>query len=306
VPITVRTTLFDEYLNVSYQSYLYAQHTKFQNDVLINPKEYQDGYYLRDYHQFNASTQLTKPYQSFIHTMEFSTSYIRSGYDKRNGFYEDCKDDDTCDKTFYHISDIKEAITLNFNQYIFKDGKQILYHRLSDIIADPGKENEIGELESELDLYITQNIKYYNNLFYNFTFDKISKQLNKITYSNYSFNLSLSHFYKKDLKNDKTSSSYITSSFRYRYNSHYSYVASLDYDLEYKVKKRAEVGFLYQKRCWDFGLRYTENNRPILTNNDASSIYDRYLYFTVVLKPIMKKTASDFFGLRLPKVLKGS
>jgi LPS-assembly protein len=307
IPITVRTSLFDEYLNISYQTQLYTQYTNFQNDT-SNPKfkEYDNGYYARNYNQLNASTQLTKAYDNYIHTIGFSTSYIRSGFDKRSGFYEDCKDDDTCDTTFYNISDIQEAVTLNFSQYIFeKSGKQLLYHRLSEIIADPGNENTIGELESELDMYVTDNLKYYNNLLYNFTYDKISKQLNKITYTNYGFNLSLSHFYKKDFKNN-TKTSYITSSFKYRYNSHYSYTASYDYDIEYKIKKRAEIGFLYQKRCWDFGLRYTENNRPILTNNNASSIYDRYLYFTVVLKPLMKPTASDFFGLRLPKVLNGS
>jgi LPS-assembly protein len=56
-----------------------------------------------------------------------------------------------------------------------------------------------------------------------------------------------------------------------------------------------EFGFLYKKRCWDFGVRYAENNRPVLTNDgEASSIYDRYIYFTIVLKPFM--TSTNEFG----------
>ena len=33
-------------------------------------------------------------------------------------------------------------------------------------------------------------------------------------------------------------------------------------------------------------MRYVENNRPILTNNNAASILDKYVYFTIALRPI--------------------
>ena len=45
---------------------------------------------------------------------------------------------------------------------------------------------------------------------------------------------------------------------------------------------------MYKKRCWDFGLRYVENNRPILTQSGESSTYDKYIYLTIVLKPFMQ------------------
>lgn len=62
---------------------------------------------------------------------------------------------------------------------------------------------------------------------------------------------------------------------------------------------------MYKKRCWDFGLRYVENVRPVLRTGDTSSIYDRYLYISVVLKPLMGSGggASDF-AMRLPEKLK--
>ena len=50
-------------------------------------------------------------------------------------------------------------------------------------------------------------------------------------------------------------------------------------------------------------MRYVENNRPILTQSGESSIYDKYLYFTIMLKPLMKpsKKGSSDFGLKLPE-----
>ncbi|SFV57917.1 Outer membrane protein Imp, required for envelope biogenesis / Organic solvent tolerance protein precursor [hydrothermal vent metagenome] len=312
IPIKLQTSLFNEYLNISLDAYNYAQYSKFQNDPTISSKNFQNGYYLRNYDQLSLSTQLTKPYSNFVHTIGFSSSYIKKGGEQSSGFYKenkdiDCKDPNNSEEcSFYKLSGVQEALMVDFNQYLFNSkGKEILYHRLSDIITDPGKGNSsVGELESELNLALTDHISYYNDSLYNFTYHLFSKQFNKISFNGYGLNIALSHFYKKNFTSS-TKTSYATSSIQYRYNNHYSYKAIYDYDLELKVKKRAEVGFLYQKRCWNFGLRYAENNRPILTKDQkASSVYDRYIYFTIVLKPIMKPTASDFFGLRLPKTLR--
>ncbi|MCD6432778.1 MAG: LPS-assembly protein LptD, partial [Sulfurimonas sp.] len=99
--------------------------------------------------------------------------------------------------------------------------------------------------------------------------------------------------------------SYITSSASYTYDDHYSYYASLDYDLETNYKKGSEIGFLYKKRCWEFGLRLLENIRPILTQSGDSSVNDRYLYFTIILKPLMSPESSSNFAARLPDSLQG-
>ncbi|MDD5203479.1 MAG: hypothetical protein PHH41_10085 [Sulfurimonas sp.] len=62
---------------------------------------------------------------------------------------------------------------------------------------------------------------------------------------------------------------------------------------------------MYKKRCWDFGIRYAENNRPVLANlanGGQSSIYDRYVYFTIVLKPFMtsiKENGESNIAMRL-------
>ena len=308
IPVALRTSLFDEYLNFSYETQLYAQYSKFHS--VTTPEEialYDDGYYARNYNQFNLSTQLTKPYQEFIHTFTFSASYIYAGFQKRSGFYETMKGSLESDP-FYKITDVKEAITLNFSQYFYnKSGKQIAYHRLSGIVAKPdGESFSFGEIESELELYLSSNMSFYNNLFYDFENEQITKQLNKITYHNYGVDLSLSHLYRRDKQtNERTS--YITSAITYQYNSHYKYNLNFDYDFKESLKKKFEIGFLYDKRCWSFGIKYTENNRPILLeNNAASSVYDRYIYFTILLKPIMKKSNSDFFGIRLPQALSGS
>jgi len=307
IPVTLHTSLFDEYLNLSYESRLYAQHSSFSGNEKIRTGEYEDGYFARNYNIIEINTQLTKAYSEFTHVIGFGSRYTFDGSESEDGYYEEnmdfCsktenKDDSRCD--FYNISEVEEQIELDFSQYIFDiGGKQLLYHRLSQALSYENSSDKFGELENELDFQITKSINFYNNMFYNHNERKFSKIFNKISYKNSSFNVVVSHMYK-DTFLAKTSTytpytSYITSSVSYTYNEHYTYHANWNYDLEANDSKTREIGFIYKKRCWDFGITYIENNKPVLTQNSSSSSYDKYIYFTIALKPLMPSTGSPVF-----------
>ena len=117
---------------------------------------------------------------------------------------------------------------------------------------------------------------------------KVTKQLSSVRYNGKKTSADLSHYFEdKARRGQLTNNSYLSFRFDYRYDDHYRYFANYTYDLENSVTKNIGTGFFYTKRCWDFGLRYTENNRPVLQSGGvANSIYDRYLYMTLSLKPI--------------------
>ncbi len=321
IPVTLQTSLFDEYLNLSYTAQIYGQHSSFSGDENVSSGVYNDGIYVRNYNVFQASTQVTKAYEDFTHVVDFGTAFIMSGSEARTGFYDDTKD--FCSKIenkatsqceFYNLSTVEDALQLDFKQYVFdSSGKQKIYHRLAQIISYENVENNLGELENELDYQITDSVNFYNNIFYNYYEDSFSKVFNKVSYNNSGFNIALSHLYRDtfidyDAADNSINpyTSYITSSASYTYDQHYSYHARLDYDMQTALKKSSEIGFMYKKRCWEFGLRYVENNRPILTRTESSSVYDRYLYFTIVLKPLMAPGGeSSNFAAKLPENLQG-
>ncbi|MBU1659372.1 LPS assembly protein LptD [bacterium] len=317
IPITLQTSLFDEYLNLSYKAQLFAQHSKFGGNEEVVSGEYNNGIFGRTYNILQASTKLTKAYSDFTHVLGFGSRYTISGSEYKDGFYEDYKDfcanpenSDKAQCEFYNITDINEALQFDFSQYIFDtSGNQKIYHRLAQTIAYEDTTSKVGELENEFDYQITNNINFYNNLFYSYDEQSFSKMFNKLSYKIGGLGLSFSHLYKDSFDDASAGSpytSYITSSARYTYDEHYSYHVKWDYDLENILKKSAEVGFMYKKRCWDFGLRYVENNRPILAQNSASSVYDRYVYFSIVLKPLMPSgSKSSDFAARLSEDLKG-
>ncbi len=314
IPIEIQTSVFDNFLDLSYTSKLKGEYINFSG-VPVNDFNGSDnldsGVYGRYFHIFEAGTYLSKGYQNFTHNTGFSINYTKKGGDYTSGYYEDV--DSICSVTggtnnplceFYQIDEVKDGINLEMSQFVVdSSGKQVIYHRLSQNISYESSDERLGELESEFEYYITKGLYYYNNTFYNHSRQRITKLLNTLRYNNKQFTLSINHYYDDLLKDDVINySSYLTTNVRYRYDSHYSYMAGYAYDFENATKKRVEVGFLYEKRCWNFGLRYVENNRPILTSTDASSIYDRYVYFTIALQPM----GGSEFNYKLSNVLEGS
>jgi LPS-assembly protein len=323
IPITLQTSLFDEYMNISYKSNIYAQHTGFKGEAKADDlfkDEYHNGYFARNYHTLSASSQQTRAYDELTHVLDFGASYKVGGTETRDGYYEERKDycSISTNKTkaiceFYNITDIEENLQLYFSQYIYDNlGKQLVYHRLAQSFSYEDVNGGAEELENELDYQITDSINFYNNMFYNYDESGFSKNFNKISYSDNSFNIDLSHMYKNSFIPSTATTlqhtSYMTSSIGYKYNKHYSYNFKYNYDLERKLKKNIEIGFLYQKRCWDFGIRYAENNRPVLDAfGQPDSIRDRYIYFTIRLKPVMSSDGGmSGFAFRLPDASEGN
>lgn len=316
IPVTLQTSLFDEYLNVAYKGSLYAQHSSFSgSEQTPTTTEYKDGILARNYNKISLSTELTKAYDEYTHVVNFGSSYTFAGGETVSGFYNYNKDfcsniqnanSNRCE--FYNISKIDDVAQFDFSQYIYdSSGKQIVYHRLSQALIFYELETKIGELENELSYQVTDNINYYNDMFYSFENKAFSKVINQLSYKADDFTLSLSHLYKDSfiaptLRKPRYTS-YLTSGVKYNYNEHYSYFMNYDYDIQSQVKKRAEIGFLYKKRCWDFGIRYVEYNRPVLTTNGTfdNSIYDKYIFFTIVLKPLMSTgSGASEYAFTLP------
>lgn len=324
IPVTLHTSLFDEYLNISYTANMYAQHTAFKNknEITAPTNEYDDGVFARNYHQLSASTQLTRAYDDLTHVIEFGSQYQIDGFDIEDGYYDEQKDlfineqrDDYCSRTanrsdteyaarceFYNIADVEKRLQLYFSQYIYDTfGNQIIYHRVAQNVSYENVNSGVGDLENELDYQMTDDFNFYNNMFYNYDENSFSKNFNKISYTGKKLKLGLSHMYKNSFS-ARPVISYMTAGINYIYDKHYSYSFKHDYDLERSEKRGFEIGFLYQKRCWDFGLRYVENNRPILSlSGNSDSIYDRYIYLTIRLKPIMASGSEGTgFSYRLP------
>lgn len=314
IPVMLHMSLFDEYLDISLNSDFYVQHSAFSGEQSVQTTdEYENGYIVKNNNRINLSSDLTKAYETFTHIISYGADYVFNGNESATGFYEYnedfCKDplnQNSARCEFYKITDIKRESQVYFSQFIYDSlGEEVLYHRLAQSVLYSGPET-FGELENELDYKITQNFSFYNNMFYSFAENKFSKIYNQASYDNHGFNIALSHLYRNTFLPETSEytpyTSYATSSADYKYDKYYTYRVAYDYDLELEVTKRKEIGFIYSKRCWDFGIRYVQNNRPVLQNTASggiSNIPERYVYFTINLKPFMASNDNPFFAYKL-------
>ncbi len=298
VPLTLQSTFLDNYIDVAYRAEGIAKSTKLSNDIALTDTQ-KKGEFLTLAQSIDVGTYLLKPYEDFSHALSFTSAYSFDVEELRKGYYEDAPDacsevgvdKDLC--AFYTTEEKASNLALNIIQYLFDDsGNQFLYHRLSQRVFTNTSALETSELESELDYKITKQFSLYNDTFYNYDYARVTKSINTLKYAEGTINSSLSFLYEDtftiaDEEIQIEYSRYVTLDATYVHDKHYRYFGKYAYDIEAEISKSAEIGFLYTKRCWDFGLKYVENNRPILSGSGTtSSVYDKYVYLTVALKPI--------------------
>ncbi len=299
LPVTLQTSVLDDYLALSYSARLNGRYITFRGQAprsnVISKGIYNTGLFGRFYNVLSAATQVTKKYDSFDHTMGFEAAYTKAGVDYSSGYYKDkreiCSRPDAgenyeCD--FYTVNEIEESLDMRFTQFFnADDGSQIVYHRVTQRLSFDRLKEKLSELENELDWQMTPALSLYSDVFYNYDRHLVSRALNAVRYKDAQFDVGLSDLFENRLTDEGSYFvNYVTFDAAYRYGKHYRYFGRYAYDVEQSRKKLSEIGFLYAKRCWEFGMRYVENNRPILTYDEASSVFDRYVYFTIMFKPI--------------------
>ncbi|HEX5711065.1 MAG TPA: LPS assembly protein LptD [Sulfuricurvum sp.] len=298
IPATLQTSLFDDYLDVSYTANAATRAIGFYGNTKTNTDDKESGYssgmYSQLDHVFSVGTTLVRAYDNnMTHVMAPSVSYAKAGARLYNGYYEDyhgqCGDPTNrypCE--FYTLNEPSDGLSLGVNNYLFENSKQWLVDRLSQTFRYDDARSYYGELQNELEWEITKAISYYNQTSYNHDRNRITKEQNTLRYNDSIVKGGVSHYYTDELRNNQAQyASYWTADIAYQYNRYYKVFGLLAYDYQESLLKQAEVGFLYTQRCWDFGLKFVRNLRPILTNtNGDDSIADSYLFITFILKPL--------------------
>lgn len=301
LPLTLQFPLLDEYLTLSLSENLYASTISFYGtDDLISTQGYSSGVYGQDSQTIELNTNLVKAFDTFTHSVGFTLKYLHPGRVEEKGFYEDYaaefrdnRENNTpciegpCE--YDNISNMLEQASLELTQYIFTDDiGEKLYHRIKQPLVYETGYDKYADLENELRYYFTKELNYYNNTFYNYDRNVISKTQNTIGYNDGIFVFNMSHLYKDELANDvRSKTRYLTTGARYNRSRKWQYFAGYAYDIDKSQTKNRYLGFLYSKRCWSAELKYVENIRPTLgTTGTASGIKDKILYLTLNLRPL--------------------
>jgi len=294
-PVTLQTSLFDDYVDVSYTANASARIIGFYGYERSGESQsaYNQGKYAQLDHIFKVGTTLVRPYGAMTHVLAPEISYTNAGSRQYSGYYETYHGGCVAGNTnpaceFYTLSEPSDTATFALSNYLYQEGKQFLVDRLSQNFRRDSQGGYYGELQNELEWEVSSAVSFYNQTAYNHDRSRITKEQNSVRYNDGTLKASVGHYYTDELRNNATVySSYWTADAEYQYNRHYRFFALAAYDYREALLKRGEIGYVYSQRCLDFGLKYVQNRRPIITNSNINdSVKDSYVFITIILKPI--------------------
>lgn len=295
IPIMYQETFFDNFIDFSYTlNGSYRAIGFFGEPLGTDTGDYTNGSYAQLDHKISFSTSLVKPYGDSVHTIAPFVNYTFAGNRYYNGYFDTYHNNDACGSSnnsavcdYYDLSESSDQLSLGVNNYVIRNGNQIFMDRLTQGVQYNDRQSYYGELQNELEWRVDSSISFYNQTSYNHDRKRITKEQNSLRYNDSLVSAHLSHYYTDELNNaSPVYTSYWTADAQYRYER-YKFFGSIAYDYQEEIMKRSEMGFLYSQRCLDFGIRYVQNRRPILTNNSINdTVNDSYVFLTIVLKPI--------------------
>lgn len=293
VPISYSKYFLDDYLYFTVENKTLLSKYEYGNTDRV---KYEDGNLIQNRTSFLVGSDLIKPYEDYLHTMNLTSEYIIPKNLKEDGDLYGA----TVDKTSLKGRELKafpiieedKNIVLSLNQSLYnKDSlKQIINHKMSQsILYDELDNPELQNYEN----YVKINHDYGSisgRAVYNVQDDEFieSSVNNTLTYEKLSF--SAGYYESKETENsnkeDLESYRFSTS---YKIAKDYSIRYYENYNLKEKIRNKQGVGFNIDDSCWNLDLSIEREIEPTTRRdqlNNYKSVEQDIVFVNLTLKPI--------------------
>lgn len=304
-------TIYDVSLPISYSKYLVDDYLYafVENRTIVSRYDYSDysnsiyddGTLAQNRTSVGVGSDLIKPYEHYLHTVNLKAEYIVPKNLSEDGYLAnitvkegDSKYDDL--KSF-PTSNEKKNIKLSANQSLYENNslKQWINHKVSQsILYDSLNEPKLEDLEN----YIRLNYDYGSisgKTVYNVNSER-NVENNADTsyiYNDLSLNLGYYQSKKSEILGDVTGYSSTEredlESYRvgssYQISKDYKVNYSENYNLEKHTRSRQRISLNIDDSCWNLDLRFEKKVIPS-SSLTSDSKDQNIVYVTVLLKPI--------------------
>lgn len=274
LPLTYHTGIFDDFLQFTFTERLYSSFVNYTNYA----REHE--HLFRNYHEFSLYTDLSKPYDNFYHTLYLGANYLLKG--SRSGLIT---------QNFLNVQDEQERLNFKAVQFFYNtNGEKKLKHRLN--VNYNTVTMEFNQLQNLTQYFFSQNISLGNETTYSNEQRRFTKSLSQLEISSNKFNLTFSHAYKYDdseyiIQEIPTQKhNFIGTRADYTHNINYKFFSGAWFDTQRANLNAWEVGYTYQRKCWNYSLVYKERIDPQLTSAGIKAKSKNGLYFTFNFYPI--------------------
>lgn len=279
LPLTYHQSFFDDFLHFQFTESLYASFVEYTDNT--NGKDNEQ--LLRNNHNFALYTELSKAYDNFYHTVYFGADYFLVG----------AKTGDISQE-FVKSPEDTSSFNLSALQYFYNEaGDKKLKHRLN--LSYNTDTFSLDNVNNLIQYYFDDDISISNEAQYSHELGRFTKSLTYVDiYANY-FSFTLSHAYKYGAgysSSTNTSNSYIAqysfigANASYDLNANYKLLSGIWFDTNRSGVNYWELGYVFQRKCWNYSLTYRERVDPQLTSGGIKANKKNGIYFTFNLYPI--------------------
>lgn len=284
VPIYYSFSLLDDYLKLTLKNETTSSHLLYSNTT----NEYNDGNYVENKSIITLGADLLKPYEDYIHTLNFNTDITLPNTWVEDGDLYGINNSDSELDSFSVVKSKKTvAFSLNHSLYDNKDLRQIINHKIKQsIVYDEFNNSQLSDLENDVTFnYILG--QFTNRIIYSQEDNTLTESSSdfKFNYDDYFFNAT--YYMSKDTPSSgKENLESYTFETGLKFLRDYTLSYEQDYNIETQLRSKEAIVLNIDDKCWSFEIEYkkellasssTVNNNP--TQNDV-------IYFTFTLKEL--------------------
>jgi len=284
IPLSYSISLFDEYINLSFKEEIGLTHLDY--DANGDPR-FDNGTFIQAKHIISASTDLIKPYENYLHTVNISANAVLPSLSNESGDLYGINSTDTHLSPF-PVTEENKSISFKVNQSIYDSSslKQIINHKMKQsILYDKDANSTLGNFENNL----TYNYKYgtlSNRILYNHDDNKIIESSSNASFKYNDYYVKLNHYYSKETphSNKLDSKSYIFD-VGTKFNRFYKTSYKRYYDLQNNRLTKQELVFNIDKKCWALDIKL-EDSLVAIASDTTDAVRQKIIYLQLYLKPI--------------------
>ena len=275
VPVGYHFSLIEDYLLVSalWQGNYYR--------IDYTEPGYQTGIHSQSQASVSVSTLLARPYSQVFHTLGAGITYTDPLTQSQEGQFDGnfSSNVDTSEATRH------ETAAFGLSQYLHDSaGLAVLSHRLSQpVILD--ENNTLLDLQNELILQPRSDISLSNRSRWSHEYDALTSSTTTFSKKG-TLAYSLTYLYANKTGN-KVTNRYLSASAGYQLSRRHRFFGNFARDLLSDETRGWQVGYTYNKGCWQTILSFTRKITPYTTaGGDADSTINDIIFLKLTLVPL--------------------
>ncbi len=289
VPISYTKYFLDDFMYLTVENKTIVSKYDYNN---FENTFYEDGNLIQNRTSVLIGSDLIKPYENYLHTINLGAEYVVPKNLKEEGdLYKittvsgSTKEEEL--KAFPIIQEEKNInLTLNQSLYLKDNLKQFINHKMSQsILYDELDNPKLQNLEN----YVKVNHDYgyvSGRIVYNMQDEQFVEDTfnNTLVFDNLSF--TLGYYKSKETPNtDKEDLESYRVSTSYKISKDYSISYYENYNLLEKIRNRQGMSFNINDNCWNLDLRLENEIIPSSSTN-KDSVEQKLITMTLLLKPL--------------------